>query len=519
MNKPQPKTRCAIYTRKSHEEGLDQEFNSLDAQRQAAEAYVKSQVHEGWTLLRQRYDDGGISGGTLDRPALNDLMEDIRDGKVDCVIVYKVDRLSRSLMDFARLIDLFDEHNVTFVSVTQQFNTTTSMGRLTLNILLSFAQFEREIIGERIRDKKLLTARQGKYIGGQPKLGLDIIDRKYVINTEEAKLVKRMFKMLLQLQSCRKVAEVLNAEGHRMKQYETKTGRTMGGDRWKGRNVYDVLTDRKYIGKIEHKGIAYDGEHPAVIDESLFNEVAEVLSSNRTYTHKHQAKRFALLRRMLHCGECGSLVQPAWTRNHGREYRYYTCSKRIKSGYGKCSLPSLPAGEIESVVVDQLRETLRNPAIIAQTFREVAASATKGVLTNPNGDLENLRTRRKQQIENAIRSLLALDDQRGEFLQSELGRSWRTEHHKQHNRRLETSTPPIYGEDICLDDVSQALQQLDPIWEMLVPDEQRRILELLVERIVVSKDQVSVHFRADGIEQITDELTPLTSQSNKRKRK
>jgi len=192
MKNKRPKIRCAIYTRKSHEEGLDQEFNSSDAQRQAGEAFVESQRHEGWQCLPKRYDDGGFSGGTIDRPALAALIEDIYAGNVDCVVVYKVDRLSRSLLDFARLIAHFDEHEVSFVSVTQQFHTTTSMGRLTLNILLSFAQFEREIIGERIRDKKLATARQGKYIGGQPVLALDIIDKKYVVNRTEAKLVRRM---------------------------------------------------------------------------------------------------------------------------------------------------------------------------------------------------------------------------------------------------------------------------------------------------------------------------------------
>jgi len=256
-------------TRKSHEEGLDQDFNSLDAQRAAAEAYVQSQVHEGWKLLPARYVDGGFSGGNMDRPALNALIDDIRTGKIDCVVVYKVDRLSRSLLDFSRIIALFDEHQVSFVSVTQQFNTTTSMGRLTLNILLSFAQFEREIIGERIRDKKLLTARQGKYIGGQPKLGLDIVDRKYVINPEEAKLVRRIFKMATQMQSCQKTADTLNGEGICSKVYNTKTGKTFGGNLYSGRSVYNILTDAKYIGQIVHNGVSYQAEHQAIIAENL----------------------------------------------------------------------------------------------------------------------------------------------------------------------------------------------------------------------------------------------------------
>jgi site-specific DNA recombinase len=240
-NPSRPRIRCAIYTRKSHEEGLDQEFNSLDAQRQASEAYIESQRHEGWQCLATRYDDGGFTGGNMDRPALKALLDDIRGGRIDCVVVYKVDRLSRSLLDFAKLIDVFDEHEVSFVSVTQQFNTTTSMGRLTLNILLSFAQFEREIIGERIRDKKLATARLGKYIGGQPVLGLDIVDKKYAVNRSEATLVRRIFELFLELQSCRKVAEALNAEGLVTKKYRTKTGKESGGVPWKGRSIYDLL--------------------------------------------------------------------------------------------------------------------------------------------------------------------------------------------------------------------------------------------------------------------------------------
>jgi len=224
MSEPKRTIRCAVYTRKSHEEGLDQEFNSLDAQRQSAESYIESQRHEGWKCVRKRYDDAAYSGGNMERPALGELLGDIQAGHIDCVVVYKVDRLSRSLLDFAKLINLFDEHQVSFVSVTQQFNTTTSMGRLTLNILLSFAQFEREIIGERIRDKKQATASQGKYVGGGPILGLDVVDKKYVVNREEAKLVRDIFDRFEKLESCRKVAVALNAEGYRTKVRPTTLG-------------------------------------------------------------------------------------------------------------------------------------------------------------------------------------------------------------------------------------------------------------------------------------------------------
>jgi site-specific DNA recombinase len=504
--------RCAIYTRKSHEEGLDQDFNSLDAQRSAAEAYVQSQVHEGWKLLPTRYDDGGFSGGNMDRPALNALIEDIRARKIDCVVVYKVDRLSRSLLDFSKLISLFDECQVSFVSVTQQFNTTTSMGRLTLNILLSFAQFEREIIGERIRDKKLLTARQGKYIGGQPKLGLDIVDRRYLINEDEAKLVRRIFKLAVQLQSCQKIADKLNGEGIRSKVYRTKTGKTFGGTHYSGRNIYDILTDQKYISRIVHKGVSYPAEHQPIIAEELFEKVRKILAANRTYTHKHQVTRFALLRRLLHCGECGSLVMPAWTNNHGREYRYYTCSKKVKTGYKKCSLPSLPAGELEKIVVDQLRSLLRHPEVIAHTFREVCASSQCGADATTVSRLEELRGRRHQ-AEQAARSLLGLQDPESQFVKSEL---------KRLNAEMKSLGNSIRGLEsgivstrtVDLSEVTQALQRLDPVWEVLYPEEQSRILELLVESITVSKESVDIRFRANGIEKIVGELTPMSERTD-----
>jgi site-specific DNA recombinase len=511
MNSNRRSIRCAIYTRKSHEEGLDQEFNSLDAQRQAGEAYIQSQRHEGWQCVPKRYDDGGFTGGNMDRPALTQLMEDIRAGRVDCVVVYKVDRLSRSLLDFAKLIDAFEEHNVSFVSVTQQFNTTTSMGRLTLNILLSFAQFEREIIGERIRDKKLATARLGKYIGGQPVLGLDIVDKRYVVNRTEAKLVRRMFELFLELHSCRKVAEALNAEGIVTKTYRTKTGKDFGGKPWKGRTVYEHLTDRKYIGQIVHKDKAYPGEHSAIVKADLFEKVQDVLRANKTYTHRHQVRRSALLRGLLRCGECGSLIQPAWTTNHGREYRYYACSKRVKTGYGNCELPTLPAGEIETVVVDQLRALLRYPDVIARTYREIQERTSAGPSPEATEQLAQL-CQRRDQLRESIRALLSLGKQNG-FMADELTRL-NGELNALDRSIGQLERERVSTEVVGLGDVTDALQRIDPIWEVLHPDEQRRILELLVEKITVSKERVEVRFRANGIEQVAGELGPTGARNN-----
>ncbi|MHB8970922.1 MAG: recombinase family protein [Pirellulaceae bacterium] len=511
MNNNRRSIRCAIYTRKSHEEGLDQEFNSLDAQRQAGEAYIQSQRHEGWQCVPKRYDDGGFTGGNMDRPAMTQLIEDIRGGRLDCVVVYKVDRLSRSLLDFAKLIDVFDEHEVSFVSVTQQFNTTTSMGRLTLNILLSFAQFEREIIGERIRDKKLATARLGKYIGGQPVLGLDIVDKRYVVNRTEAKLVRRMFELFLELHSCRKVAEALNAEGVVTKVYRTKTGKDFGGKPWKGRTVYEHLTDRKYVGQIVHKDKAYPGEHTAIVKADLFEKVQDVLRANKTYTHRHQIRRSALLRGLLRCGECGSLIQPAWTTNHGREYRYYACSRRVKTGYDKCGLPTLPAGEIETMVVDQLRALLRHPDVIARTYREIQERSSSGPSQEATEQLAQL-CQRREQLRESIRVLLGLAKQ-NEFMSDELKRlNGELNALDRSIGQLDRDRAPTGS--IVLADVTDALQRIDPIWEVLHPDEQRRVLELLVEKITVSKERVEVRFRVNGIEQVTGELGPIGAGSD-----
>lgn len=256
------KVRCAVYTRKSSEEGLDMEFNSLDAQREAGEAYVASQRQEGWLLVPDRYDDGGFSGGTLERPALQRLLRDIEAGRVDVVVVYKIDRLSRALMDFARLVEVFDRHGVTFVSITQSFNTTTSMGRLTLNILLSFAQFEREVIGERIRDKFAASRKRGLWMGGCPPLGYDVRDRKLVVNEAEARLIRHIFERFLQVGSATLLVQELNSAGHRTKSWVTQDGRQRQGQPFTKNFLYKLLGNRVYLGEAVHKGDAHPASTP-----------------------------------------------------------------------------------------------------------------------------------------------------------------------------------------------------------------------------------------------------------------
>ena len=281
LRRPSRRLRCAIYTRKSSDEGLEQAFNSLDAQREACTAFILSQKHEGWSVLPALYDDGGYSGGTLDRPALQRLLADIADAKVDVVVVYKIDRLTRSLFDFAKIVEAFDAKGVSFVSITQQFNTTTSMGRLTLNVLLSFAQFEREVAGERIRDKIAASKKKGMWMGGLPPLGYEVRDRKLVVNVEEAKTLLYIFRRYVELRSVRALKVELDAAGIHSKRRTFADGTVCGGHKLSRGALYLMLQNRIYRGEITHKGNAYRGEHKAIVDEALWDKVQAVLAENR----------------------------------------------------------------------------------------------------------------------------------------------------------------------------------------------------------------------------------------------
>jgi len=359
MNLPARKLRAAIYCRKSSEEGLDQAFNSLHAQRESCLSYVRSQAHEGWIALDDQYDDPGFSGGTLERPALQRLLRDVEAGKIDVVAVYKLDRLSRSLPDFVKLIELLDEHGVTFVSITQQFNTTTSMGRLTLNILLSFAQFERELTGERIRDKFLQSRQRGLWMGGHPPLGYDVRNRKLMVNDAEASLVRDIFHRFLQVGSATKLVQELNAAGHR-----TKRGKPFDKNQ-----LYRVLHNRTYVGEVEHKGTAYPGEHEAIIDRDTWAKVHAILAENRhRRASRTRAATPALLKGLIF-GPDDKAMAPSHTRRRGRLYRFYRTATGLKLGHGECPIRAVPAGDVEGMVINQIRILLRAPEVVVRTWR------------------------------------------------------------------------------------------------------------------------------------------------------
>jgi DNA invertase Pin-like site-specific DNA recombinase len=358
--RPNRRLRCAIYTRKSTEEGLDMEFNTLDAQREACEAYIASQKSEGWVATRDRYDDGGFSGGNLERPGLKQLLADIDDGLVYVVVVYKIDRLSRSLMDFSKLVEVFDRNGVTFVSVTQSFNTTTSMGRLTLNILLSFAQFEREVIGERIRDKVAASRKRGIWMGGYVPLGYDVQDRKLLVNDAEAASVRRIFERFVELGSATVLARELRREGFRNKQ----------GTLIDKGYLYRLLKNRVYRGEAVHKGTAYPGEHDAIIDDNLWDRAHAILQeSPRKRANNSRSRTPALLKGLIF-SDTGTAMTPTSTKKGAKLYRYYVSMDVIRNREtGEETAPMrLAAGMVEDAVVTEVRRILQTPEVVTQVI-------------------------------------------------------------------------------------------------------------------------------------------------------
>ena len=360
--------RCAIYTRKSSEEGLDMEFNSLDAQREACEAYTASQKAEGWVTVRDRYDDGGVSGGTLERPALKRLIADVEDGLVDIIVVYKIDRLSRSLMDFAKLVEVFDRNNVTFVSVTQSFNTTTSMGRLTLNILLSFAQFEREVIGERIRDKFAASRKRGMWMGGFVPMGYDVKDRKLVINEPEADTVRMIFERFVALGSASKLARALQAEG-----VTNKRGRRID----KG-FIYKLINNRVYIGEAVHKGAAYPGEHTAIISKEIWDRLHSILQrSPRERRAENRSTSEALLKGLIFSNS-GAAMTPTYTRKGDRLYHYYISMDAIQNltMLADAGPARLSAAMVDGAVIAEMRRMIATPEVAARVIKTFKQEGT-----------------------------------------------------------------------------------------------------------------------------------------------
>ena len=372
MSEQKKKIRCAIYTRKSTEEGLDQEYNTLHAQRDAGEAYIKSQQHEGWELLPQHYDDGGFTGGNMDRPALVKLLDDIKAGKIDVVVVYKIDRLSRSLTDFAQMVAVFDEHSTSFVSVTQHFNTQDSMGRLTLNILFSFAQFEREVIGERIRDKFAASKQKGIFMGGALPLGYQVEDRKLYIDEKEAQAVEHIFKRFIALRSITNLLKELNRDGYLTKKYMSGTGNERGGKPMNKQYLYRLIKNKIYLGKIVHKDKVYEGQHEGIISQELWDKAQAIFLEDPIKRGNYTRNRHpALLRGLVRCECCDCAMTPSFTVKKKRTYRYYTPTTVIHQHYKACKVGPLPAAEIDALVVGHIKQMIESPEVLTKTYGEI----------------------------------------------------------------------------------------------------------------------------------------------------
>jgi len=486
---PVPAVKCAIYTRKSTSEGLDSDFNTLDAQREACEAYIQSQRSEGWIVLEDGYDDGGFSGGSIERPAMNRLLAEIREGRIDCVIVYKVDRLSRSLLDFARLMDVFEKHNVSFVSVTQQFNTATSMGRLVLNVLLSFAQFEREIISERTSDKMCAARRKGKWLGGPPILGYDVDRERHrlVVNREEAEMVRELFDLYAQHRSLLAVVREVNRRGWTTKSYVTKKGVHKGGGRFDKAKLQRILTNVAYTGRILHKGKLYPGEHKGIISKKVFDQVQAIIKENGNGGGKEvRNKHSALLKGLLYCTSCGAAMAHTYTKKKNRLYRYYVCTTAQKQGPDACQTPSLPAQEIEDFIVEQIRRMANDPDLIDQVFKQAAKQqrARKPRLKAEQKRLQKERQHKNERIKELVAAIGSSEEPLKSLADRLKGFESVVAQIDQRLAEIREELASIEREKINKDDVAVALSSFMPIWDELYPAEKTRVVNLLIERVV-----------------------------------
>jgi site-specific DNA recombinase len=488
------KVRCAVYTRKSTEEGLEQEFNTLHAQRESAEAYIMSQKSQGWVVLPQLYDDGGFTGGNMDRPALARLLSDIDAGEVDCVVVYKVDRLSRSLLDFSRILERFEKKGVSFVSVTQQFNSTTSMGKLTLNILLSFAQFEREVISERTRDKIAMARKRGKYTGGRPVLGYDIENTRLIINPSEAETVKLIYDIYLNSRGLVDTIKQLDQREISNKSWITKRGKLAGGAVFNKNSLQSLLTNPLYIGKVGYKDKLYDGEHQPIIEAYVFEEVKKRLKDKHSNQFHSPNKNGGLLKGLIRCGHCNCSMSHTFTKKGNRRYRYYVCRRAQSHGWQVCPRPSLPAEQVESFVVEQLK---------AIGFDE---TMTESIALDISNKIKNDISAEKKKA-----ALLKKEINR---LKCKLGEGDDISHLAEkinHSRKLleeSVSRSDKLGRlSITGEDIRQALNGFDSLWDTLDDEQRWRMLSLVIDRVEFQADSgnLDIVFHPEGIKQVSQE--------------
>ncbi len=483
--------RCAIYTRKSTEEGLEQEYNTLDAQWDACESYIQSQKSRGWITLPVHYDDGGFTGANTERPAFNRLLEDIKAGKIDTIVVYKVDRLSRSLADFANVMDLFDRHNVAFVSVTQYFDTSSSLGRMTLNILITFAQFEREMISERIRDKIDRSRKKGKYMGGQPVLGYDVIEKKLIPNDHERFQIKKIYDLYLNNRSIREIAEMVQEWGWTTKRWQTKRGHMTGGKPLSPQVLYTILKNPTYAGKVRHNKNIYDGEHEAIIKQQVFDDVQALLKKNRNNLTNTSRKKFdSILNGILVCSHCGSRMIKTYTSKPNKRYSYYVCLKVSKFGRKHCSNPSVPANKLDEFVIKHIQKITKDPTLLS-AFLDEFQNQKENRLNEITHEIKALTV--KLASHRLERDRIGLDPSLGRYdsienIESNISRaSLRIEQLGSQKTAIE-STVMNAGE------ITQILSQFYGVWDKLSVKEQHEIMDHVFEQIFWDGKKKSMDF-------------------------
>jgi len=494
------KVLCAIYTRKSTDENLNSGFTSLDAQRESAEAYIKSQQSEGWELYPERYDDPGYSGGNMERPALQRLLRDARNDKFNMVIVYKVDRLTRSLKDFSRMIEILDSAGASFVAVTQQFNTSTSMGRLTLNVLLSFAQFERELCSERTRDKMAASAKKGKWLGGFPMLGYDIDfeNKKLILNKKETPIVEFMFKTYLETKSSLKAAHTMNDKCYRTKEWVTKAGIKRGGAKFNKSSIRNYLKNPIYLGIIRHKGNLYKGQHLAIIKERTFKMVEALLMKN-DIQHKsdNKDKYEFLLRGLIRCACCGSVMTSSFSYAHGRKYFYYRCTKVTHLDRTACRIRVAPAREIERLVIDRLK-VLANDRGLLDKIIQKAKIETSDSLPSLRHEF-NVQSGEIRRIEGEASNLLNALSSEGQDLKKNrfvLNRLHELEEKRciveGRLREIKISIEKVENQAINAEVVQQNFARFSEVFGELTAAEKRELLQLLIKEILYDRDHSKI---------------------------
>jgi site-specific DNA recombinase len=508
---PAKEIRAAIYCRKSTDENLHSDFSSLDAQREACFSYIASMKSEGWVALSETYEDGGFSGGTTDRPALQRLLSDIGERKVDAVVVVKIDRLSRSLLQFLQLMEFFEEHHTAFCAVTQSIDSSTSAGRLILSVLMSFAQFEREIGSERTREKVHAARKKGRYIGGHPPLGYDIdrVNHCLVVNPDDAEMVRELFELYLDRRSLLEVVKEVNARGWRRKSWQTQAGVNRTGARFEKVYLQRLLINPLYIGQVTLHGEVYPGLHEAIVNEETFRQVGELLVANRNCGDAVVRNQHGvLLRGLLRCGRCGATMSHTWTRRGSRVYAYYRCLTTQKQSRTACSTPTLSVGEIEATVISEIRRLAQDPALVDQVFAEALQQTGE---KRKRLDSERTRLlRQRQQREEAVKGLVsALEGRSGELPEVVAERiAERKAEATGINGRLtqvEQDLTAIGAQTLDRDHLMQTLAQFTDLWDALYPRERIRLVHSLIETVTYydETNQIEIRFRlTQGTRQI-----------------